>query len=46
MPKAFAAALALGMVEQAVLYDTGRTVMVDGILFFVIVAGLLLQRRA
>jgi len=45
MPKAFGAALALGMVEQAVLYDTGRTVVVDGILFFVIVAGLLLQRR-
>ncbi|MEY2470292.1 MAG: hypothetical protein QOF21_2990, partial [Actinomycetota bacterium] len=45
MPKAFAAALALGMIEQAVLYDTGRTVIVDGILFFVIVAGLLLQRR-
>ena len=29
----YLAALVLGMVEQAVLYETGRTVKVDGILF-------------
>jgi ABC-type branched-subunit amino acid transport system ATPase component/ABC-type branched-subunit amino acid transport system permease subunit len=45
LPKAFAAALALGMFEQAVLYQTGRTVLVDGFLFFIIIAGLLFQRR-
>ncbi len=45
LPKAFGAALGLGMVEQAVLYQTNRTVRVDGILFAVIIAGLLFQRR-
>lgn len=45
MPRAFGAALALGMVEQAVLFQTGRTIIVDGVLFFVIIAGLLLQGK-
>jgi ABC-type branched-subunit amino acid transport system ATPase component/ABC-type branched-subunit amino acid transport system permease subunit len=45
MPKAFAAAIGLGMFEQAVLFHTGRTVLVDGFLFFIIIAGLLFQRR-
>ncbi|MEY2418761.1 MAG: hypothetical protein QOG90_1441 [Actinomycetota bacterium] len=45
LPKAFAAALGLGMFEQAVLYHTGRTVLVDGFLFFIVIAGLLFQRR-
>lgn len=45
LPKAFAAALALGAIEQAVFFQTNRTVVVDGILFFIIIAGLLFQRR-
>jgi ABC-type branched-subunit amino acid transport system ATPase component/ABC-type branched-subunit amino acid transport system permease subunit len=45
LPKAFGAALALGVLEQGVLYETGRTVKVDGILLAVIIGALLLQRR-
>ncbi len=45
LPKAFAAALALGAIEQAVFFQTNRTVVVDGILFVIIIAGLLFQRR-
>src|SRR5262249_34492485 len=45
LPKAFGAALALGVLEQGVLYHTGRTVKVDGILLAVIIGALLLQRR-
>lgn len=45
LPKAFFAALALGAIDQAVFFQTNRTVVVDGILFFVIIAGLLFQRR-
>ncbi|MEY2425900.1 MAG: hypothetical protein QOI61_1472 [Actinomycetota bacterium] len=45
LPKAFGAALALGMFEQSVLYQTGRTVKVDGILLAIIIGALLLQRR-
>src|SRR4051812_36746213 len=33
---AFAAAPCIGMLEQAVLYRTGRTLVVDGVLFFII----------
>ena len=42
---AFGAALVLGMMEQAVFYKTHRTLIVDGVLFFVIVGALFLQRR-
>jgi ABC-type branched-subunit amino acid transport system ATPase component/branched-subunit amino acid ABC-type transport system permease component len=45
LPVAFAAALGIGMLEQAVLYRTGRTLIVDGVLFFIILVGLLVQRR-
>jgi ABC-type branched-subunit amino acid transport system ATPase component/ABC-type branched-subunit amino acid transport system permease subunit len=38
------AAMGLGMMEQAVLFKTGRTVIADAVLFFVILAALLLQR--
>lgn len=41
----FAAAVLLGVAEQAVFYDTGRTLITDAVLFVVIVAALLLQRR-
>ncbi|HVT78750.1 MAG TPA: ATP-binding cassette domain-containing protein, partial [Acidimicrobiales bacterium] len=45
LPKAFGAALALGMVEQSVLYRTTSTIKVDGILLAVIIGALLFQRR-
>ena len=45
LPVTFAAALVLGMVEQAVLFVTGRTIIVDAVMFFVILAALLFQRR-
>ena len=45
LPVAFGAALVIGMLEQAVLYRTGRTLVVDGVLFFLILGALLLQRR-
>jgi ABC-type branched-subunit amino acid transport system ATPase component/branched-subunit amino acid ABC-type transport system permease component len=44
LPRTFAAALILGMMEQAVLFETGDTIVVDAVLFFVIIGALLLQR--
>ena len=41
----FAAAVGLGMIEQAVVWHTGRTLIADAVLFFVIMGALLLQRR-
>ncbi|HUQ40038.1 MAG TPA: ATP-binding cassette domain-containing protein [Acidimicrobiales bacterium] len=41
----FAAAILLGIMEQAVLFETHRTLVVDAVLFFVILGALLLQRR-
>src|SRR5437016_13286211 len=45
LPRTLGAALVLGMIEQAVLFETGRTIIVDAVLFFIILAALLLQRR-
>ena len=45
LPVTFAAALGLGVLEQAVFFETGRTVVVDGVLFAVIIGALLVQRR-
>ena len=45
LPRTLAAAIGLGVIEQAVLYQTGRTVVVDGVLFGVIIVALLLQRQ-
>jgi ABC-type branched-subunit amino acid transport system ATPase component/ABC-type branched-subunit amino acid transport system permease subunit len=45
LPVAFAAALGLGVLEQAVFFETGRTVVVDGVLFAIIIVALLVQRR-
>jgi branched-chain amino acid transport system permease protein len=45
MPRTFGFALVLGAIEQSVLYVTGRTVVVDAIMFALIIGGLLLQRR-
>jgi ABC-type branched-subunit amino acid transport system ATPase component/branched-subunit amino acid ABC-type transport system permease component len=46
LPVTFVAAIGLGIVEQAVLWDTGSTAAVDGVLFFVILAALVFRRRA
>lgn len=45
MPRVFAWALLLGTLEQAVLFVAGRTLVVDAVMFALILAGLLLQRR-
>ncbi len=45
LPVTFGAALVLGVLEQAVFFETTRTVVVDGVLFAIIIVGLLVQRR-
>ena len=45
LPITFGAAVGLGMIEQAVFWDTGRSLITDAVLFGVILVGLLLQRR-
>src|SRR4051812_23162163 len=44
LPRTLVAALALGVVEQAVFFRTGSTIVVDGVLFAVIVIALLVNR--
>ncbi|MGH9085988.1 MAG: ABC transporter permease subunit, partial [Acidimicrobiales bacterium] len=45
LPVTVGAALVIGVVEQAVFFETGRTVVVDGVLFGVIIVALLVQKR-
>ena len=45
LPVTFGAALALGMIEHAVLFVTGRTIIVNAVLFFVIIVSLLLAQQ-
>ena len=45
LPRTMAAAIGIGVIEQAVLYQTGRTLVVDGVLFGVIIVALLIQRQ-
>lgn len=45
LSRTFAAAVLLGVVEQAVIWQSGHPVVVDAVLFAVIVVGLLAQRR-
>ena len=45
MPRTFAWALVLGMMEQSVLFVTRRTVVVDAVIFFLVLGGLLIQRK-
>src|SRR5688572_27560010 len=45
LPRTMAAAIAIGIMEQAVLYQTTRTIIVDGVLFGVIIVALLIQRK-
>jgi len=45
LPRTVVAALVLGVVEQAVFFQTGSTIVVDAVLFAVIIVALLAQRR-
>ncbi len=45
LPVTFGAAIGLGMVGQAVLFESGNTIVVDAVMFFVIVGALLFQRQ-
>jgi len=45
LPRTMMAAVAIGIVEQAILFETGRTIVVDGVLVGVIVVALLVQRQ-
>ena len=45
LPITFAAAVVLGMIQQAVLFETGQTVVADAVLFGVILAALLVRQR-
>jgi branched-chain amino acid transport system permease protein len=44
-PRIAAAAVGLGIVEQAIVFDTGRDLYVFPVLFVIIVVGLMLDRR-
>jgi branched-chain amino acid transport system permease protein len=44
-PRITAAAIGLGVVEQAIVYDTGRDIYVFPVLFGIIVVAMLLNRR-
>jgi branched-chain amino acid transport system permease protein len=44
LPTTLVAALALGVLEQSIFYSTGRSSLVDPILFVVILGALLIQR--
>lgn len=41
----FCAAIGLGVIEQAVLWNNDQSVIADGVFFFIILGALLLQRR-
>ena len=45
LPTIFFAALGIGVLESAITFSTGRSILVDPILFVIILAALLLQRR-
>lgn len=45
LPTIFFAAVGLGIIEQAVVWNTGRGLLADPILFAVVLVSLLLQRR-
>jgi branched-chain amino acid transport system permease protein len=45
LPTIFVASLGIGIIEQAVVWHTGRGLLVDPILFVVIIGALLVQRR-
>jgi branched-chain amino acid transport system permease protein len=45
LPTIFFASLALGVIESAVIFSSGRALLVDPILFLIVLGALLLQRR-
>lgn len=46
LPTIFFAAIGLGIIEQSVVWDTGRGLLADPILFVVVLVALVLQRRS
>lgn len=45
MPMILAASIGLGILESAIIFDTGEAVLVDPIMFVIITGALLLQRK-
>lgn len=45
LPVVFVAAVGIGIVEQSIIFHTGRALLLAPVLFFVILAALLFQRR-
>jgi len=45
LPTIFVASLALGMIEATIVFATGRPDLADGVLFVIVLAALLFQRR-
>ena len=45
LPTIFVAAMALGIVEQSIIWETGRAIIIAPILFVIILGALLVQRR-
>ena len=45
LPRTMLAAVGIGVIEQAVLFQTGRTIVVDGVLFAIVLIALLVQRQ-
>src|SRR5205085_8379354 len=45
LPTIFAASVVLGVLEAAVIFHTGRGIIIDPILFVIVLGALLLQRR-
>jgi branched-chain amino acid transport system permease protein len=45
LPTIFGASVVLGVLEAAVIFHTGRGIIVDPILFLIVLGGLLVQRR-
>jgi branched-chain amino acid transport system permease protein len=45
LPTIFVASLALGIIESTIIFATGEPDLADGILFVIVLAALLLQRR-
>lgn len=45
LPTAFGVAVLLGIIEQATLWKTGRTLLSDAIIFGIVIVALLVQRR-
>ncbi|HUQ38607.1 MAG TPA: hypothetical protein VM030_00505, partial [Acidimicrobiales bacterium] len=45
LPTIFVAAVGIGVIEQSIIWSTGRNLLIDPVLFLVVIGALLLQRR-